>query len=297
MDYTRLKIKYCPAIFPNVDFEDRIYNYDTRKIQDPSADITVVKTNELFNVVGEENISAQVMIQSRYYNAFELILYAKETTNYNILKIGEQIILVDESGYSYFVELLEFNVEKINETFNYKFTVKFREKTIDSLSISNYCQSDYLLEKYNRNELVMLELSPNPNVYKDNGTPGNPDVSNTSYHEFYTKILPIMDRDDANIQSITLGNGRIVNTNSQDYGYFKLRFWLSILELNKFKKLATRCFRYQNGSTLGEKLYFNGSIYTSVKPLEYEVKTEELVNLAQVDVKFYYEHVNYNNFS
>ena len=273
-DLSQIRISGIPAIFPASSFEDRIY-IESRVIRNKNASIEVVLTPEKFRTTDNQNSSNNLKVQTRYYDAYDLEFVFKESVNVNLVKIGERIVLYTDEGHALVVEFVSLDVSNIDDTFNYLYTLTVREIKDNAEAISNHLESDKVLSEYTTKGANNLSF-----------------YDGVSQINLWTIIQPIyLTQDPFYTDQATMPNGTTIITNDRKYKVAKLRFYVKEDRKNWF--LNNKNLRL----TQILNLLGTGISYNAVKACDFDISNENLVDLYQMDVTFYYELINYDTFA
>lgn len=292
-DYPIIKIKFIPAVFPAIDFEDTLIA-QTRVVKMPENRVEISQTDKKYATVNNRNYTDNQIIQSIVYNRYTLEVYFTENIEIDNIKIADNIEVFTTDGEIFNAKVINLSYDKPdgNGTIN-KLTFEFYKIQNDSKSINNYLTSDFLLQRYSENNLYVIEFSNNKNI--DTET----DFENGETFKIYTSLVPYISRSELIIKEMTLGDETKIISNSTDWKIYKIRFYLNETEMLKFKKYAKRCFYFENFITLGTKLINVDTLLylNAVEAIEYELtESENLINIYQLDVHFKTDLINYYHF-
>lgn len=232
MNYSQLRIKNIPGIFPTAGFSDlKIIDQRIEKLPDAQKDEFI--TEKKYKTIDFPNHSRALKIQSILRNKYQLQLIVSENTNIDLSKISDniEITFFDNSKLNVFV--LSIDYERQQNTSNYKVTIVFVSFDDDDVSISNYLLSDNILELHNESDLHRLTFFSNKTISSEFTELGN-------YYTIHTKIIPTYFSTE--LQEKKTGQSGIEYvSNSIDLKTLNLLFYLSEDEAIITNRYMPRC--------------------------------------------------------
>lgn len=272
-DFSQIKIKYIPAIFPDYRFEDRKYVFN-RVVRKPEARIEMVKTDKVKTTLNTA-LSKEEKIQSVLYDLYELELRISENQKIDYIRAAGKVIIIDTFDNDYEVELTALEYEKQADTFFYLVRFEFYQLAFDVNAISNYLEKTHIQNIagsiINRLSLITYDSS--------------------EQLDFYTIIEPKLSRSEIEKNEITLNTGVKVLSNTFDYAICRIPFYLNESDYLSIKKYGIR----SNSVNLYTYNYGTFTPEEYIKIIEGE-RNAELVDLYEVFIEIYYDFINHYHF-
>lgn len=271
MSINTINIKFIPALFPGVDFQDTIIS-TYRIIEMNEYYPVLIETDRKFSSIFNRNYSKNQTVQSIIYKKYQLEIFVTENTKIDNVKYADNIIIVTNEGETFEAKIINITYDTQPDSTITHATLEFYRISDDSNAVNNYLIGDYILQRADITEVYRLRFTSNMYIDGDiNFTDGN-------YFEIYTALVPFVDRSEMILAEGELGNSIKIPINTIDSEVYQLRFYLTETEKNRLKKYYKRCT-----CTL-----YNDSISLNINAIEnisIEItNNEELVNLYQADI-------------
>jgi hypothetical protein len=284
MDYSYLKIKYIPALFPNVDFTDIHVISDVRIVKLLQPEILIIQTEKKYKTVSQRTISTEQIIQSVKYDKYYIEIYSFENNEFNNIQLAENILIVDELENIHTVKLLNIDVENVEQnTTLYVTRLTFASLQDDDIIVNSYKTSDY----------ISLKNTENYNLKLTN-VGSNPIFGLATEINFYTEFLPEQKRSEIQISEQELPDGRKLISSSIDALETKIKFILTTYEFTEFMKVIHRV-------NLSDIDLINATDVFSISPSErMQViinENNQLIDLYDIDLIIHTDVIKFYNFA
>jgi hypothetical protein len=278
MDFSNIKIKYIPALFPSVNFVDNFYQFGRRIVMLPEPELVLIQTEKKYKTLNNTSLSTEQIIQSIKYDRYSVELETFDITSIANIQIADNIVLIDEYDNNYTVKLLEINYEKQSESTIYSVTLTFASLEDDDVIINNYKIGSYVQSKHTTPNNLTLTVSPI-----------SPDIATSIV--FYTEFQAEQIRGEIELTENKIGSGVTYVVNSTDHLETRIKFILTRAELLVFQKYfyrATALVYNQGGSAFA----------TASTKCEYTInENPALVDIFDIDIVIKNDVIKYYHFA
>jgi hypothetical protein len=283
MNYCVLKIKYIPALFPDVNFIDtHVFNeIKIKKLADP--EIVLIKTEKKYKTLNNSNLSTEQIIQSIKLDKYQIEIFSYSANEFSNIQLAENIQLIDEYNNVYTVKLIEIESQEAEPNSElYVYVVTFASLEDDAVVISNYKIADYINDKRVNN--YNLRLANNYNI------DSIIDFENGDKIDFYTEFVPEQVRSEMELTTQKLQNGKTYISTSFDFLIYRTKFILTRAEFLLFQKYFLRC------DTISLSISGGLAITNADQPEFVLNENTQLVDLFDIDVLIKTDITKYSHF-
>lgn len=282
MDYSIIKIKYIPNLFPYVDFTDTYIINNVRITKSKDPEILLIQTENKHKTLNNTLLSTEQIIQSVKYDKYIVEIEMFENNNFENIQLAENIVIITENEEELLVKLIsEPEIQTVQDSTLYYIKFTFASLQDDDIIINNYKTYDYINQKRLSNYEIIL--SSDYNIDNDIDFSGGQSVS------FITEFLPEQERGEMEVTEQTLPNSQKVAINSSDNLITTIKVILKRAEYLQLQKYLRRC---------KVSLYYNGNyILTNIQNVTYKAKeNSQLIDVFDVDIIFNTDYVKFYHF-
>lgn len=151
----KITLKHIPALFPNIDFTD-IRIVECREIRVTNAEVSSFVTENAHKRVDYPLFSRKQKVQSLFYPQYYFEFYVKELENIPLFQCADFCRIETDQGEIFDTFDVTAEIEKVEDTFNFKVTIKFKLIKSDEEVINNYLCNDFILEKFGSENLYKI---------------------------------------------------------------------------------------------------------------------------------------------
>ncbi len=281
MDYSLLKIKYIPALFPYVNFTDTHVINDLRIIKSKEPEIVLIQTENKFKTLNNINLSNEQIIQSIKYDKYLCEIEMFEENAFENIQLAENItlILADTDETPILVKLIsQPEINQIADSTLYYVRFTFAALQTDDIIINNYKTADYINQKRLNNYRIILS--------NDYNIDNEIDFAAGNILSFYTEFLPYQIRSEMELSQQTLPNAQKVSINSSDNLTTTIKVILTRSEFLQLQKYLKRC-----SVTLMLDIDY---VLQPTKDVTFTVKeNNQLIDLFDVDIIFNTDYIKF----
>jgi len=183
--YTTIEISEIP--FHPVDFVEHFYTDQRVRLEGLHTDVINI-TDKYFRSVDFPLTYQKHNIQSKICDKYSLTIYAKESTNIDIVKQAGKVIITDKAGTLINAKILEISKEAVSPTKTFRYEISFYSQNIDAFTINNFLTSENLLNQSYSGDLVKCVATGGKSFYTTRfvlGTSTFPTTSDFDPYYFY----------------------------------------------------------------------------------------------------------------
>lgn len=282
-EFLKIEVSGLPTIYPSTTFVDKYFT--TNRIVNDGFYEEVLTTAEKYSKVNDLNFE-QRNIQILVYNKYQLKIFAKESTQIELIKYADVVNITGQNGIVHRAKILSLEKAKAGVTQGLVYTLNYADKNEanypnNSQQVVNFLRSDSLVGSLNsltfsNSSALSSEWTELSNTYTIN-TLLSPIVSTANLAEKTQEI------NNLKIRSKQIVNNQLV-----------LTFYLTEAQSKIVSTYLPMCLIAV--STINSSVH--SGTYTALENIIPEIKAVSgAIDLYECNISLIYENIVYNNYN